>query len=286
MAVYKRTYRAYEGPLTNPAWRFLVLQRYAFKAIFRPRMLLIGYIACFIAPVLALCVVYLNQNAGILAQIGQKPNLININGGWFLNFLTLQGVLAGLLTAFVGPSLIAPDLTNGALSVYLSRPFSRAEYILGKGSVLGALIVSITLLPALLLFAVQSSLKGYTWFADNIFIAGGSLAVCLLMMALFILLGLAMSAWVRWRIVAGALVLGVFAAGKGFGAVVNAIMRTESGYYLDLQHLLGVIGASLLQAAPVDEPISVAGATLAIVCACGLLLLLINRKLRVCEVAG
>ena len=32
MAVYKRTYRAYTGPLTNPAWRFLVLQRYALNA--------------------------------------------------------------------------------------------------------------------------------------------------------------------------------------------------------------------------------------------------------------
>jgi ABC-2 type transport system permease protein len=286
MAVYKRTYRAYDGPLTNPVWRFLVLQRYAFRALFRSRMLLIGYIACFIGPLIALLVVYLNQNASILAQVGQKPGFLKINGGWFLNFLQFQGALAGLLTAFVGPSLIAPDLTNGALSVYLSRPFSRAEYILGKGSVLGVLIASITLLPALLLFCVQSSLVGWTWLEDNIFIAGGSLAVCGLMMALFILLGLAMSAWVRWRIVAGALILGVFAAGKGFGAVVNAIMRTESGYYLDLQHLLSVIGAQLFQSAASDEPISGWAATTAVAAACALFLLLINRKLRVCEVAG
>jgi ABC-2 type transport system permease protein len=286
MAVYKRTYRAYDGPLTSPAWRFLVLQRYAVRALFRSRMLLVGYLACFLGPLLALCVVYLNQNASILAQIGQKPGIIAINGNWFLNFLQFQGLLAGLLTAFVGPSLIAPDLTNGALSVYLSRPFSRAEYILGKGSVLGALIASITLLPALLIFSVQSSLMGWTWFEDNIFIAGGSFAICGLMMALFILLGLAMSAWVRWRIVAGALILGVFAAGKGFGAVVNAIMRTESGSYLDLQHLLSVVAAQLLQSAAADEPIPGWGASLAIAVACGLLLLLINRKLRVCEVAG
>jgi ABC-2 type transport system permease protein len=211
--------------------------------------------------------------------------LIHINGNWFLNFLFSQGVLAGLLTAFVGPSLIAPDLTNGALSVYLSRPFSRAEYIVGKGSVLGALIVSITLIPALVLFAVQSSLKGFAWFADNIFIAGGSLVICLIMTAVFILLGLAMSAWVRWRIVAGALILGVFAAGKGFGAVVNTIMRTEAGYYLDIQHMLMALGGSLMQSAAPDEPVSVFGACLALAIVCALLLLLINRKLRVCEEA-
>jgi len=286
MAVYKRTYRAYNGPTTNPMWRFLVLQRYALKAIFRSRFLLIGYLACFIGPLLAICVVYLNQNAGILAQVGQKPGFLRINGGWFMNFLTVQGVLAGLLTAFAGPSLVAPDLTNGALSVYLSRPFSRAEYILGKGSVLGALIASITLLPTLLLFIVQASLSGFTWFEDNIFIAGGAIAVCALMMTLFILLGLAMSAWVRWRIVAGALILGVFVAGKGFGAVINAAMSTDIGHYLDLQHLLGVVGSSLFQNPVPDESISALAASLVIILVCALLLLLINRKLRVCEVAG
>jgi ABC-2 type transport system permease protein len=286
MAVYKRTYRAYSGPTTNPLWRFLVLQRYAMKGIFRSRMLFIGYLACFIGPVLAACVLYLNQNAGILAQIGQKPGIISINGTWFMNFLTFQGVLAGLLTAFAGPSLVAPDLTNGALSVYLSRPFSRAEYILGKGSVLGALIGSITLVPALVLFLIQASLMGMSWFEDNIFIAGGSFAVCALMMALFILLGLAMSSWVRWRIVAGALILGVFAAGKAFGAVLNAAMSTDIGHYLDLQHLLGVVATSLFQNPVPDESISALTASLVLVLVCGLLLLLINRKLRVCEAAG
>lgn len=286
MAVYKRTYRAYDGPLTDPRWRFLVLQRYAMRAVFKSRMLLVGYLGCLVGPVLMICLLYLNQNASILAQVGQKPDVIKVNGTWFLNFLQFQGILAGLLTAFVGPSLVAPDLTNGALSVYLSRSFSRAEYILGKGSVLGALIASITLIPLLLMFGVQSSLKGYDWFADNLFIAGGSLAVCALMMGLFTLLGLAMSAWVRWRIVAGALVLGVFAAGKGFGAVVNTVMRTETGFYFDLQHLLMVIAGSLFQNPATDEPVSVVGASLTITAVCALLLLLINRKLRVCEAAG
>lgn len=286
MAVYKRTYRAYTGPLTNPLWRFLVLQRYALKGIFRSRSLLIGYIACFFAPIFMLCALYLNQNAAILAQINSKPGFLKIDGNFFLIFLQIQGGLAGLLTAFVGPSLIAPDLTNGALPLFLSRPISRAEYLLGKGMVLGSLIASITLVPALLMFAVQASLVGYTWFSNNLFLANGIIWTNLLMMALFILLGLAMSAWVRWRIVAGALVLGVFVAGKGFAAVVNAAMRTDVGYYLDLQHMLSTIGGSLLHHAAEDEPIPVAAACFAIVAVCGVLLLLINRKLRVCEAAG
>ncbi|HZL57210.1 MAG TPA: ABC transporter permease subunit [Bryobacteraceae bacterium] len=286
MAVYKRSYRAYNGPLTDPLWRFMVLQRYALKGVFRSRMLLIGYIACFFFPVMALCLLYLNQNAGILAQINSKPNFVKVDGNFFLVFLQIQGALAGLVTAFVGPSLVAPDLTNGALPLYLSRPISRTEYIAGKGMVLGSLIASITLIPALLLFSVQSSLVGYAWFSENLFVANGILWISLLLMTLLILLGLAMSAWVRWRIVAGALVLGVFVAGKGFAAVINAAMRTETGDYLDLQHLLGTIGGNLLHHVAEDEPVPLYAAWIAILAFCGILLMLINRKLKVCEAAG
>lgn len=286
MAVYKRTYRGYSGPLTNPVWRFLVLQRYAFKAVFRSRFLLIGYVACFFAPLVAMCVLFLNQNASLLALAGQKPGFLKIDGGWFLNFLSFQGGLAGILAAFVGPGLVAPDLANGALPLYLSRPFSRAEYIVGKGMVLGSLIASITLAPLFLMFVIQSSLMGYAWFTTNFYLGTAILLSSALLMSVLILLGLAMSAFVRWKIVAGALVLAVFAAGKGFGAVINNVMRTSSGYYLDLQYLLSTIAADLFRRTADDNPISPPTAWIVIFVFCGLLLLLINRKLRVCEVAG
>jgi len=286
MAVYKRTYRGYSGPLTNPAWRFTVLQRYAFKAVFKSRLLLIGYVGCFFAPLLLLCMLYLNQNATVLALVGQKAGFVTVNAQLFLNFLTVQAGLAWILTAFVGPSLVAPDLTNGALPIYLARPFSRSEYILGKGMVLGSLIASITLLPGLLVFIVQSSLVGFVWFRDNILVGLGILLSCLILMAVLMLMGLAMSAFVRWKIVAGALILAVFAAGKGFGAVINNVMRTENGYFLDLQHLLSTVSAALLHHPAPDEPISPWGAATALTVFCAMLLALINRKLRVCEVAG
>jgi ABC-2 type transport system permease protein len=286
MAVYKRTYKGYNGPLTNPMWRFLVLQRYAFKAVFSSRFLLIGYVACFFVPLIALCMLYLNQNASVLALAGQKPGFLKIDATWFLNFLTWQFVLAWILTAFVGPGLVAPDLANGALSVYLSRPFSRAEYILGKAMVLGSLIGSITLAPVMLLFTVQSSLVGYDWFMKNYYLGTAILLSSLLVMSVFILIGLSMSAFVRWRLVAGALVLGVFVAGKGFAAVINGVMRTSNGYFLDLQYLLSAIATDLFGKTAEDAPISPLSAWLAVLTFCALLLLMINRKLRVCEVAG
>ena len=61
--------------------------------------------------------------------------------------MDVQGVLAFVLTAFTGPGLISPDIANGALPLYFCRPFSRAEYVLGKTSVLAILLSQITWIP-------------------------------------------------------------------------------------------------------------------------------------------
>jgi ABC-2 type transport system permease protein len=286
VAVYKRTYKAYDGPLTSPTWRFLVLQRYAFRAVFKSRMLDLAYLGCFVPPIIVLCTLYLNQNASVLALVHQQVGFIKVDGSFFMNFLGFQGVLAGLLTAFVGPTLVAPDLVNGALSLYMSRPFSRAEYILGKGSVIATIAGSITLLPAMLIFIVQSSLMGWNWMLDNFYLATATLLTCGILLAVFTLLGLAMSALVRWKIVAGALILAVFAIGKGFGAMIDGVMRTTSGAYIDIQSLIQTVAMDLFHTtAPIDN-IPPYGAWIALIAICGLLLYILNRKLRVCEVAG
>ena len=61
----------------------------------------------------------------------------------------VQGTLAFLLTTLVGPSLIAPDLSNGALPLYLSRPFSRIQYVAGKMIVLLLLLSLITFMTSI-----------------------------------------------------------------------------------------------------------------------------------------
>ena len=49
MAVYKKTYRPYDGALTSSWGRFLVIPRYAFEDMQRSRFLTIFYIASFVA---------------------------------------------------------------------------------------------------------------------------------------------------------------------------------------------------------------------------------------------
>ena len=61
------------------------------------------------------------------------------------------------------------------------------------------------------------------------------------------LIAMAISAWVQWKIAAGALILGVFFAGAGFGAAINAVMRTNYGSLIDLTQVNDTIWTQLFR---------------------------------------
>src|ERR1035437_5103278 len=156
MAVYKKTYRPYQGELTSSWSRFLVIPRYAFAELRSSRFLSIFFICSFIYPLICALIIYVQHNASALGLLGVQGarNLISINVTFFMNLLGWQSMLALFLAAFVGPGQISPDLANNALSLYLARPFSRVEYVLGKRSVLVVLMSLMTWVPGLLCFGL------------------------------------------------------------------------------------------------------------------------------------
>src|SRR5207302_2285444 len=112
--------------------------------------------------------------------------------------MDVQGVLAFVLTAFAGPGLISPDIANGALPLYFCRPFSWAEYVLGKASVLAILLSQITWIPGLVLFSVQASLAGAAWTWDHLWIAGSLIVFSLSCIAVLSFLSMSLASWLRW----------------------------------------------------------------------------------------
>src|SRR5207248_3364361 len=153
MAVYKRTYKAYAGRLT-PAWsRFLVLSRFSFATLFDSRLFTAFTVLCSVPFLLGFAFIYLSHSLTAQLVLGiSTRNPIPIDNYWFTVYLQIQAWLGFLLTAWCAPGLISQDLSNNALALYLSRPLSRTEYLLGKITVLATLLSCITWIPALLLF--------------------------------------------------------------------------------------------------------------------------------------
>ena len=283
MAVYRRNYKPYSGGLT-PEWsRFLVLFRYSRRTLFRSKLQTGFFVACFFFPLICLVLIYLAHSASFLQEMGVPQEIISIDNKFFFHFMSVQGVLAFLLTAFTGPGLISPDLANGALPLYLCRPFSRTEYVLGKSSVLAILLSQITWIPGLALFVMQASLAGAGWTWANLWIAGSLMISSVLWIAILSLLAMALSAWVKWRIVAGALLLAVMFFGAGFAQAINTVLNTESGNFFNLAFLMGTVWNSLFQVSP-EHGIPVAQAWLALLVYCTICLGLLLRKVRAYEV--
>jgi ABC-2 type transport system permease protein len=283
MAVYRRTYAAYSGKLT-PEWsRWLVLFRYSRRNLFRSRFLTAIYVACFFYPLLCLVTIYLAHNLAFLEKLGGVGEMVVIDHRFFFYFVIVQGVLAFLLTAFAGPGLISPDLANGALPLYFCRPLSRSEYVLGKASVLGILLSQITWVPGLILFAVQATLAGPRWAWDHLWIAASLIVSSMLWIAILSLLAMALSAWVKWRIVAGALLLGVLFFGAGFSQAINAVMQTDSGHFFNLAYLMITVCNALFRV-DAQHAIPVVEACVALLVYCAICLGLLLRKVRAYEV--
>jgi ABC-2 type transport system permease protein len=230
MAVHENTYGRYEGRLT-PEWsRSLVLPRYALRDVFGSKFLTAVFCLCFIYPLVAAILIYLhhNSNAIALLQINVRE-LLPINASFFQNFVEVQGWLAFILTVLVGPVLVSRDLANNALPLYLSRPFSRAEYVLGKMAVLIILLSLVTWVPGLLLFLLQACLEGARWGVSNLWMAGAIFVGSMTWIVLLSLLALAISAWVRWRVVAGGALLGLFFVPSALGEIINELFLTRMG---------------------------------------------------------
>ncbi|HET9321712.1 MAG TPA: hypothetical protein VFO27_18115 [Bryobacteraceae bacterium] len=286
MAVYKRTYHGYAGPVT-PAWsRFAIIPRYAYRGLFRSKIMTAFFVLCFLAPVIFLALIYFVNNIDSFARMfgaADAKSPLAVDGEFFFTYLAFQCPLAFILTAFIGPGLISGDLANGALPLYLVRPFSRAEYVLGKMSVLLILLSLITWVPGLILFGAQAAMAGGEWLSQNLWIAWGIFAGAWIWILVISLLALALSAWVKWRIAAGALLLAVFFVAAGFGEAIDAVLDVHWGRLINLMYVFATVWNKLFRSHETFE-ISEVSAWVVLALISAACLLLLRRKLRAFEV--
>jgi ABC-2 type transport system permease protein len=291
MAVYKRTYKAYKGPLT-PAWsRFTVLSRYGLANLFNSRPFTAYTVLCFIPFLVGLVFIYFVHSTTAQMVLGIRfGNNPIINNYWFVGFLSTEAWMGFLLAAWGGPGMITKDFANHSVQLYLSRPLSRTEYLFGKVSVLGALLSCTTWIPALFLFFLQAQLQGHGWLWDNLYIAGGIVLGSLIGIAMVSLLSMAVAVWVRWRIAATALMLGVFFLLPALGAVISLILRTQWGHVINFPLMIMIIWAHLLRIHPRNmnasgfDVVPLWAAWASVLTLCALCLWLLNTKLRAREV--
>lgn len=288
MAVYEHHYKPYEGRLT-PAWaRFLVLPRYAYQDLLKYKFFIGFLVACFVGPLISAIIIYLHHNLSLLSGWQINPrDLITINGDFFGVMTYVQALLAFVFTVVIGPVLISRDLANNALPLYLCRPFTRAEYILGKMSVLLLLLSAVTWVPQLLLFFFQAYLEGGSWLAENWWIGQAIFLGCLTYIVILSSLAMAFSAWIKWRTAASAALFAIFIIPWPIGFAIQGLFGTTSGHLINLGAALGVMYVDLFRIdGAEDVPFSVGEAWVVYFVYAALCLYMLWRKVRAYEVVS
>jgi ABC-2 type transport system permease protein len=284
MAVYERTWRRYAGELTPVRWRWLVVTRYALADAFASRLFTAFYAICFLPSVVGIFFIYLSHNLSLLQQLGMPPDLMNVlTDKFFMLLFSWQALPAFLVAVIVSPSLIAADLSNNALPLYLSRPIDRSEYVLGKMAVLAILLSPMTWVMGLAIFILQAYFEGGGWGLENYRIGMAYLVGHIAWIVVISMLTLAISAWVRFKPAARGALFAIIFILAGFAQAVNGVTRTSFGDLIHLVRAINSVVMSLFGApTPSGLPVSLNWFTLVGVTA--LSIWLINRKLRPHEV--
>jgi ABC-2 type transport system permease protein len=237
MPIYDQSYRRYEAreplrrvrcwPITREALR-LILAKRAFLGL-----LMIAWVP-FLARVIQVYVVTRFPEAG---------RVLPVDGRLFGEFLAQQSVFTLFLSVFGGAGLIANDLRTGAILVYLSRPLTRRDYVLGKLGVLLALNLSITLVPGLMLYLIALALAPGQFAKWELLWIAPSIVLHALVIALSVsLLVLAVSALSRSARVAGLGFVGLFIGLEIVRGVLANIADRPEAHVLSLQNDLRMIG--------------------------------------------
>ncbi len=118
-------------------------------------------------------VIYILVHAMLIYIVNQFPAstpIFAVDVKAFQQFLFLIPVtpfLIALIAIFGGSGLIANDLKNNALTLYLSKPISWVDYLVGKFAVVGILLACLTVVPGILLFLEHLLLTDTPFFREN-----------------------------------------------------------------------------------------------------------------------
>jgi len=148
MPIYDQSYRPYRGHLSSHAMRWWTITRTGLLHLFSRKLFLVLCTMTFFYPVVAGFQIY------FVHQFPEQ-NFVTVNAEFFRMMLEIQLLWFVVLGIYPGTGLISNDLKWNAIQLYLSKPLTRVDYVVGKLAIIGILLLGVSLVPGLLLFALQ-----------------------------------------------------------------------------------------------------------------------------------
>jgi len=202
----------------------------------------------------------------------------------FHSFLTQQRLFVFFITIYAGAGLIASDRQANALQLYLSKPITRHDYIVGKLATLAAFLIAVTWVPAMMLLMLQVLFSGSLEFVStHPRLVPAITITAALQVALASMMMLALSSLSRSRRFAAML----YALVTIFAGTIERVLQTATGaagwVLLSPQNTLLVITDALFGIEP-EIPVTIA--LIAIVTLMALCVAVLEQRVRGVDVVA
>lgn len=254
MSVFLHEYQPYSGRTTARWSRPLVLARYGMAEAWSSKITVGLFVLSFLPCLVEMVMIYVSDNPAVRILIGHGTSALDINEKFFLGVLETQCWFALALASWVAPRLLSFDLADNALPILLSHPITRFGYLAGKFIGVFVTLSYVTWVPCLILFVYQSYASPQPWAMLHLGIAFGIFVGSILWIALLSLIGLAVSSWVKWRVIATGAIFAVVFVPAGVGGIAMAILRTKWGLLLNVPVIMTELWMRLLGVPRFGDP--------------------------------
>jgi len=241
MPIHDQSYRHWEGTLKTHTFRWWIITREGLRIILRRKLFLL-----FILGPAAIQFFVFGAIVYGIDIYGSLFKLNAINPKFFFDFLERQTFFIALICVFGGSGLIADDLKNNALQLYLSKPLTRLDYLVGKFAIVMLLTAFVTIGPGILLFTEHAVLsEGSAFIKQEYWILGSIILYSLFIMLTTGSLILALSSLTKSSRYAAISFIAILIGSPIFSEMLRGILKLQSAVFISYWQNLGILGRRL-----------------------------------------
>lgn len=188
MTIHDQSYKHWDGRLEPRLLRWLPMVPYQLRMTLTKRLIWLLLFLSFVPTIVFALMIYagspkgpVGQNSEMLFEmvgIARRANrglaraqqfidtsrplaeryLEGARRGFSLFLIYFQSFFVLITCSVVGSGLIAKDMRSNAIEIYLTKPLTRTDYVLGKLTIIGAFVFLVTFVPSMIVFLVASAL--------------------------------------------------------------------------------------------------------------------------------
>jgi ABC-2 type transport system permease protein len=277
--IHDQGYRHYLGQRAPHGQAWWVIARAHIVTLLQFRWFQLLLLAAFVPFLVRAGQIYFSTTNQQVAQLlGTTPDT-------FRDFLSQQRFFV-FLVIIMQAGLIADDRRTNALQLYLSKPLTRVEYVLGKLVPPLVFVLGVTLLPALLLIVLQIVFAGNLAFLRaNLFLLPAITLVSLVQAFLSAFALLALSSLSKNRRFVAIMYAGIIFFTAAMYQVLRGITTSRRWAVISPGEMLDVIANAAFRSRA-DSPVPVLVAVVVVVVIIGLSVLILERRIRAVEVVA